>query len=321
LDGTSFRYLAEPLQILKGRTIALVFLAVYYFSGLISPIATGITIIIIAALAPAMVVMSMSFQLRNTSYRNIKFNFRRDYKRAYKVFALPLLLFVPYFLLLAYMGDNFQAAPQATDSPAEMPSYFYLLGLLPLLIGALFPLWQYMIIKFKTAHAHFGKFEFSFTGTAGRLYGIYLSTLFGIMLIGIIAVIIFSGFGALFSSDNLDASAINPIFIQLIGFIIIIPVYLWMFAYIHTKKTNFIYGNLCIDNHRVKSDLKVKTMLFLYVTNTLAIAISLGLLMPWAKMTSLVVVGDLNDFIGAQPEGQSAFGEEMGEVFDMDLGL
>ncbi len=80
----------------------------------------------------------------------------------------------------------------------------------------------------------------------------------------------------------------------------------------------------------MQSDLKVGAMLYLYVTNTLAIAISLGLLMPWAKirtaryraqMTSVIVTGDLDNFFGVQPEGQSAFGEEMGEVFDMGLGV
>jgi len=71
-------------------------------------------------------------------------------------------------------------------------------------------------------------------------------------------------------------------------------------------------------------------MMYLYATNTLAMALSLGLLMPWAKirtaryrtrMTSVVPSGDFDGFIAAQSSQQSALGEEMGEVFDLDLGM
>jgi uncharacterized membrane protein YjgN (DUF898 family) len=71
-------------------------------------------------------------------------------------------------------------------------------------------------------------------------------------------------------------------------------------------------------------------MTFLYVTNTLAIMVSLGLLIPWAKirtaryraaMTSLQPAGDLGSFFNQQQQSQSAYGEEMGEMFDLDIGF
>ena len=315
LDGASFRYLASPLQILKGRAIALVFFAAYYFSGLISPLATGITIGVIALLIPAMVVMSMSFQLRNTAYRNIKFNFRKNFKRAYTIFAYPLLFTILYFLFVAYFQDNFLPAATAAENETETPppsifSPFFSFVILPLLpIVCLFPLWQYMIIKFKSSHACFGQADFSFNGTIGDLYSIYIKAFLVVSVFGLLAMFAFNG---------------------LLGFILALPLYLWLLSYIQTKKTNFIFGNLGIAEHRVQSDLKVGAMLYLYVTNTLAIAISLGLLMPWAKirtaryraqMTSVIFTGDLDNFFGVQSEGQSAFGEEMGEVFDMGLGV
>ncbi|MCF6257391.1 MAG: DUF898 domain-containing protein [Gammaproteobacteria bacterium] len=315
LDGASFRYLASPLQILKGRAIALVFFAAYYFSGLISPLATGIMIGVIALLIPAMVVMSMSFQLRNTAYRNIKFNFQKNFKRAYTIFAYPLLLTILYFLFVAYFQDSFLPTAAAAENETETPSPsifspFFLFVILPLLpIVCLFPLWQYMIIKFKSSHACFGQADFSFNGTLGDLYSIYIKAFLVVSVFGLLAMFAFNG---------------------LLGFILTLPLYLWLLSYIQTKKTNFIFGNLNIAEHRVQSDLKVGAMLYLYVTNTLAIAISLGLLMPWAKirtaryraqMTSIIITGDLDNFFGVQPEGQSAFGEEMGEVFDMGLGV
>ena len=52
--------------------------------------------------------------------------------------------------------------------------------------------------------------------------------------------------------------------------------------------------------------------------------------MPWAKIrtarykasvTSLDVSGDLSAFAADQEQKQSAYGEKMGEMFDMDLGF
>jgi len=70
--------------------------------------------------------------------------------------------------------------------------------------------------------------------------------------------------------------------------------------------------------------------MYLYFTNTLAMMFTLGLLMPWAKIrtakykasvTSIDVAGNLSQFTASQAEHQTALGEEMGEMFDIDLGF
>jgi len=74
----------------------------------------------------------------------------------------------------------------------------------------------------------------------------------------------------------------------------------------------------------------VKVLLGLWVTNTLALLCTLGLAWPWARVrvaryyasvTSLEVAGSLDDFVARAGEESRAFGEEMGEVFDVDIGL
>ena len=118
--------------------------------------------------------------------------------------------------------------------------------------------------------------------------------------------------------------------IVMIMILLMFPAYLWLFAYLQAKRTNLMYNNLDINGNKVQSGLKVGYLLYLYITNTLAIMISLGLLMPWAKIrtaryrasvTSFNVVGDLGQYTSAQEQKQSALGEEMGEMFDMDLGF
>jgi uncharacterized membrane protein YjgN (DUF898 family) len=72
-------------------------------------------------------------------------------------------------------------------------------------------------------------------------------------------------------------------------------------------------------------------MLWLYFSNAIGIVLSLGLLIPWAKirmiryrlanLTLHVVSDDLNNFVAAEQEKASAIGEEMGDMLDVDIGL
>ena len=160
----------------------------------------------------------------------------------------------------------------------------------------------------------------------------YLKPFLLLILIGIALAVIFGGMAAYLGAQSKDAKPDMSV----LGFIIfplyfgMLLLYLWFFAYITTKRTNLIYNNIIIAGHKLRSQLKVGYMMYLYFTNTLAIVASLGLLMPWAKirtaryrasMTSLEPDGDLNNFAAAQASKQSALGEEVGEMFDMDLGL
>lgn len=66
------------------------------------------------------------------------------------------------------------------------------------------------------------------------------------------------------------------------------------------------------------------------VTNYIAVAISLGLLAPWAivrayryriEHLAITTNRDLESFISAEREEVDAFSEEFGDFFDVDLGL
>jgi uncharacterized membrane protein YjgN (DUF898 family) len=326
LDGNTFRYLADPKQILKGRIIAVAFFAVYYFSGLISPVAAGASLLILVLLMPALIVMSMSFQLRNTAYRNIKFKFEKNFKKAYMVFMMPLLIIGPYFILMTLFQPEELAATKQ-----EMPKHLIIMFAgFPFLIMLMFPWWEYMITRFKVNHSNFGTSDFAFGAKKRQYYFLYLKPFLGIMLVGILFGIIagvIAGFAeASGEAQPTNASPIVGIAISLVAIIF----YLWFFAYIQTKRTNLIFNNISIEGHQLTSKLGVVYMMYLYATNTLAMALSLGLLMPWAKIrtaryrasvTAIEPSGDFDGFIAAQSDQQSALGEEMGEIFDLDLGM
>lgn len=146
--------------------------------------------------------------------------------------------------------------------------------------------------------------------------------LFGLLGFGMVKII-----GSIMPSEG---PGNMPVYMPFIIMLVMLPAYLWLFAYMQAKRTNLMYNNLDISGNKVQSQLKVGYLLYLYVTNTLAMMVSLGLLMPWAKIrtaryrasvTSLIVTGDLGQYTSAQEQQQSALGEEMGEMFDMDLGF
>ena len=321
LDGASFRYTAKPIQILKGRIIAFVIFVIYSISTSLDPIIAGGALLIIMILMPALLVMSMAFRLRNSVYRNVRFNFDKNFKQAYIVFAIPVLITGLYIF----------AASQLSNVMIQNPdSKFIPIATLILFLGMIlmFPWWEYMITNFKVVHAKYGTSDFKFSASTKNYYGMYLK-MYGLM------ILVFAVMGFLMAvlipmmSSGKEPSAMASV-IPIIIIILMFPAYLWMFAYIQAKRTNLMYNNLDISGNKVQSELKVGYLLYLYITNTLAMMVTFGLLMPWAKVrtaryrasvTSLNVTGDLGQFTSAQEQQQSAIGEEMGEMFDMDLGF
>lgn len=104
LNGFNFNYHADPLKILMGRLIVGSLLLVYIYGSKISIYLPLVAIIGFILLLPWMYVKSLSFNLSNTSYRNIRFGFKKDYKESYSVFIkgyiLTLVTFglcFPYF--------------------------------------------------------------------------------------------------------------------------------------------------------------------------------------------------------------------------------
>lgn len=322
LDGASFRYTANPVQILKGRLIAFTVFVAYYIASTMSPFIAGGALIILMLLVPAFMVMSMSFRLRNSVYRNVIFNFNKDFMTAYKVFAIPVVVMGIYIFLVSQV-ENMQAAnpPQQLFFPIAML-------VLMLAIAVMFPWWEFMITQFKVVNSKYGSSDFTFSARTKNYYGMYLK-MYGLMFLlfgalGILVAILFQ------TMDSEGGPAAMGAVIPLLITIIFFPAYLWIFAYIQAKRTNLIYNNLNIEGNKVRSKLTAGYLLYLYITNTLAMMLTFGLLMPWAKIrtaryrasvTSLETAGDLGQFSAAQAEKQSALGEEVGEMFDMDLGF
>ena len=115
-----------------------------------------------------------------------------------------------------------------------------------------------------------------------------------------------------------------------IGQLLSLFLYLFIFAYIAAHTYNIIYQNTLVGNHLLRAKMKPMELAMIYFTNTLGIILTLGLFIPWAMVrtaryrvanTALQINGDLDNFVATQDEHQNVFGEEFGEVFDLDVGI
>ena len=80
--------MADPIKILKGRLIVFAGFVVYSIVTRIYPPTTFVLGIGFLFLLPWFVVRSLCFNARNSSWRNIRFNFFSTYGEAAKVFVL-----------------------------------------------------------------------------------------------------------------------------------------------------------------------------------------------------------------------------------------
>jgi len=109
LDNDNFRYLAEPLAILKSRIIAIVAFIIYYAVSITSPkIWIFLNIALVLAI-PYFINQSLAFNNRMSSYKNIQFRFKGSYGQAFMViYVWPLLAMLTLGILfpLALLKSN-----------------------------------------------------------------------------------------------------------------------------------------------------------------------------------------------------------------------
>ena len=296
INGSGFNYHALPLNILKGRIIAVVLFVLYSFAVNSTPILALPAIILFVIALPWMVIRALAFNARMTSFRGVRFNFEASYGEAAKIILLwPLLLIVTF--------------------------------------GLTFPLIKHKYYDFVIKHSSMGTTAFRYSGKLTDMFVMYLIAM--AIAAGIsTAMMILGGIFAAISGLAAASESSSPLMIWLassgvaIVIVLYLALYLIMWAFIQTKTTNLIMNNLHLAEHRFYADLSFSQMAILQFTNTIAIIFTLGLAYPWAaiRMTryragciQVIVAGNLNNIIAGEIHPVSALGDEAASVFDLDL--
>jgi uncharacterized membrane protein YjgN (DUF898 family) len=100
-------------------------------------------------------------------------------------------------------------------------------------------------------------------------------------------------------------------------------------AILRARLANLLYGGIQIGDHYLVSKQRGIELLKLYATNLVAIAVSFGLLIPWAKVRlaayrastlSLVATGPLyaEKFLDDE---SGALGQGLSDLGDFDIGI
>ena len=204
--------------------------------------------------------------------------------------------------------------------------WFLLIYLLfPLTLGFIFPYIKFRQKKFVVEQHRFGAIPFGFRAEANQFYIVYFIAL-GILIGAWIGLS--TAMGVAFSSI---AAHGMPSRAWIYGITAAMyAIYFTLFVYLAARIVNLTYNNAALDGFGFRSSVRARSLMRLYVFNTLGIVLSLGMLVPWAMIRMaryrasqlvLLAVGDL-DALEAEAQGEvSAIGAEMDQVFDLDIGL
>lgn len=329
--GSAFDYTAEPKKILLGRVIAVSLLIAYQVCIRFFPDIAQLLLVGLILVLPLIYISSIAFRMRYSSWRGINFSFVRNLPGAYLLFS-PLMLYV----LLVSLGPLFfglgpedLAPPEGEpieDSPA-LQNYFLFAALIGLAGILLFPLWQRFYYNFIGNHVGFGKSRFQLNLGVGKFYRLYVAA-FSMVLLGMIIVGIVIALALALGSETSEADNSFLVMFALL-YLAILFAYIISFALVQTRLTNLIYSGITLDDLEFESTLRLGKMIMLYGSNSIAIVLTLGLAIPWAKVrvaryraeNMYLIATDLDNFKAQSADEIDARADAMSDLFDLDIGL
>lgn len=247
------------------------------------------------------------------------------------VLLIILMAFLPWIIIrsLAFNARNSVFRNIRFNFNAQVGEAVRVFLVWPILIvptlGLILPFIWFKQGQFVVNNSAYGTTAFKFHAKVGDYYKIFFIFLGVIFLMGIVMSVL--------TVAVLGVNPANPGSQQMTALLMTpfsVAIYLFMFAYLAAALGNLYFNNTTLDNHGFTSVLKTGSIGWIYFSNTLAIALSLGLLIPWANIRmaryrvsclQLNVQGALDRYIAAEEQKVSALGEQIGEVFDMEFSV
>lgn len=297
LRSRRFDFHANPVAILRGRIIAVLLLLMVLATQVYQPVFTPFAGTLAAVIIPWLIVRSRMFNMRYTSYSNIRFGFVPAYWESFRtVFFAGLLTFGTF--------------------------------------GIGTPVAHYLRNRFVVRHTRFGNMPFRIEAIIWDFFAAYLLVFIASSII--IFPLLQSGFNLLdgFRGRGSEYGPflewIVPVMTALAGYYVAAQ-FLSAATLRPTLNGSSLHARgTDAKQYRLGCDWSLNRLLFMYVVNFVAIVGSLGLLIPWAqiRVTRYLVNGiwvelsdSLEQVVALQADDVSAVGEEIGSAFDVDIGL
>jgi uncharacterized membrane protein YjgN (DUF898 family) len=191
-------------------------------------------------------------------------------------------------------------------------------AILMLLNLLLWPYFEFINNRFLVRNTQFGAAKWRYTATAGQYYAFYGKFL--LMTLGFALVP-----GAIVAVNRGEGA----------GMVLLIPFVLLFFpaakAFIATGRYNLLFNNIEIQGgYRVQAEIPFHRYFFLVIANSIVVTFTLGLMTPWARIrtaalmlefTAVKTPDSMDKFVAEQQKASPAWAEEVGDVFDLELGM
>lgn len=279
------------------------------------------------------------FNMRMTSFSNVRFGFVGKLRDSYmNFFVYPALLMIGYVVLV--IGVE-----------VLMPILGVgLTSLISFILFLTFIVFAVSFIKKKNTEyfinlSRYGQGIFQtniqtkeFMNIMVKTIGIALLTMFVTALI--IGALVYATVG-LETLVSIQEAANDPQMMQAqlaavmpivgLAYLGMILASMFIMAYAMTRQRSYVYKNTTLDDDiSFGSTLKAKQFAWVMITNFLAVIATLGLAMPWAKVrvarvmlenTHVYADAGFDQYMTHKQNESSSLGEQIGDAFDVDVGL
>lgn len=300
LDGSSFEYTANPISILKGRILVVAALILYQVVAIYAPLLAGVMAIGLIFLFPWIINQALAFNARFSSYRNLRFHFDGKYPESFRYYILWTVLSV-------------------------------------LSLGLAYPYTVYLRKGFMVGRSRFGESTFRFSGKPRYFYMVYIiAALVFVGLIIAMSVLVggLAALGAMLGGAEGGAGGGVPplaaILVTVLAQVLMFAVILGAAIMVQTVITNHVLQSTSLKGLQLHMEMNPWRVFWIQLSNAVMIVLSVGLLIPWARVRiiryrlsclSLTASQPLESFVASEKERITATGQEMGDMLDLDLGL
>jgi len=343
----NFEYHATGNQLFLGHILTMAILLSVVAIEVFTQISSKVLVISGSISVPWIIWRSLKFQRANTSFSGVRFSFTPGLGNAYVNFLfLPLVLTTAFYLTpsLAFLTHTYSIIDGSNST-----THFIAISLGVMTIGIIALTWGLLKRKnneFRISGTSLGQAVFSsrckasgFATIAFKTACVSILTIATLMAASVASALNYwseQELLTLISSlkeiqlSKLHSYPEHVIILACLALPIIFSV-LISYSYFKSRQRRYILENTLINDRLfLFSDVNARGLIWIILSNTVLLVITLGLGFPWAKVrynkflitkTDVSTRIDLNQFVTEQQQYQSSLGEQIADAFNLDLGL
>jgi len=326
--GRNFDYHATGKQILIGRLIFVGGYIAFSLAASLNPILGLVLGLAVLVILPWLIVKSMQFNARMSSYSNVRFNFVGKTGRAFLVFIL-----LPILAYLALIAVGFAGAMAAQSLNYVLAGLLGVLGLAVAFVA--FPVVDKAVKLFVYNNARLGKAEVSLDiSLSPFVRAMAAAVAWIIVVLGVGGVLFGTTVAQLFASSGPGGNGeISP---ELAAFIGVVYVFFFLAflpaAFIYQAIVrNAVFNNASLEGgHEFRSTINPLKLFWIALSNAVVAICTLGLMLPWAQVrmhkymaaqTFLVPGASLDTFLNDQVEQGMSVADAYTDLEGVDFGV